>query len=66
MYFNLMHPVRGATTYASSDESVATVFQSNAPRAGCDVKGQRGIDAINIFQSNAPHAGCDCVPTLWP
>ena len=33
--FNLMHPMRGATTFSSRRQ---VPFQSNAPRAGCNSK----------------------------
>ena len=33
--FNLMHPMRGATSVCSA---ISYLFQSNAPRAGCNSK----------------------------
>ena len=36
--FNLMHPVRGATDVAQMKKVSQYLFQSNAPRAGCDSK----------------------------
>ena len=36
-HFNLMHPMRGATTFLSN-APIYILFQSNAPRVGCNSK----------------------------
>ena len=53
-YFNLMHPVRGATVGLLPDKLLAG-FQSTHPMRGA-TKGCTTM--LHRFQSNAPHAGC--------
>ena len=53
-----MHPVRGATTFLSN-APIYILFQSNAPRVGCNRRGHCSRSFRRPFQSNAPRVGCN-------
>ena len=55
-----MHPMRGATGHLLDGQwHTMHLFQSNAPRAGCNQRTTSKWFATRVFQSNAPRAGCN-------
>ena len=57
--FNLMHPMRGATTFSSRRQVPNLHFNLMHPVRGATVKSLYRASVLFLFQSNAPRAGCN-------